>query len=268
MLTINGTSPKQIIFNGTDLTKVYARETASDTPVLVWTKYAISITGNRFYLGDAIHNQIRIYQNGVLKDTIAAGFSGNKDLSFTLASGNSLLVQIYNSSGWSQNIYNGSVSSSTWYYENFTETTHTQVIPNGNVECSEYVYCHTPITSQWKIRWPDIGLTFNWTLSGKVPVYHDDEDANSPIPTMSYVTTAGQAGPNVTCTSSGDLNRFVKTLEFTLTSEPTSGGVCTLNAITPYGSIPSYTEFPITHSPGPNIPFTGLTFKYYEYTYS
>ena len=134
MLTINGTMPHQILFNGVDLTQVYARATAADTPVLVWTKGAISITGNKFYLKDAIHNQIRIYQNGTLKDTIAAGFSGTQTLSFTLASGNTLLIQLYNpSSGWSQNIYNGTVSSSTWYYENFTETTVNKTIPAGTV---------------------------------------------------------------------------------------------------------------------------------------
>ena len=188
MLTINGTMPHQILFNGVDLTQVYARATAADTPVLVWTKGAISITGNKFYLKDAIHNQIRIYQNGTLKDTIAAGFSGTQTLSFTLASGNTLLIQIYNpSSGWSQNIYNGTVSSSAWYYENFTETTVNKTIPAGYVTINEVN--NNPSTG-WKCNttWPATGVPGNWTLDGKVYSMFDSilDKTRAPVPTGDY----------------------------------------------------------------------------------
>ena len=266
MLTINGTSPKQILFNGTDLTKVYARATAADTPVLVWTKYAISITGNRFYLGDAIHNQIRIFQNGTLKDTIAAGFSGNKDLSFTLASGNTLIVQIYNSTnGWSQNIYNGTVSSSTWYYENFTETTHEHVIPNGNVECVSYHWYYN--WHRFDIRWPDLGVTANWTLRAEIPCHNQwtGQSGWTDIEPQTYTTTDGQQGPIAHCELGSEHTPEDKRLRFYITTS-TSGGNYTLDTGNRTDLIPEMYDG--EYSPGPNIPFAGLTFRYYTYDFN
>lgn len=69
MLTINGVSPTQILYNGTDLTAVYARQTASDTPVLVWSK-SLKVT-----LGGDTDSQLSIYEGYGIHIQDSADFS-------------------------------------------------------------------------------------------------------------------------------------------------------------------------------------------------
>ncbi len=133
MLTINSVMPTEIIFNGTDLTQVFARHNSSDTPVLVWTKGDIAITNNRFYLHNAIHNDINIYFDNVLIDTIAAGFSGTTTLSQSLIANTNLKVELSNTNGYKLEIQNGLISSNNWFLRTFIETERTSTLNNISV---------------------------------------------------------------------------------------------------------------------------------------